>query len=66
MSLIENVGGRKFVVTATTGFATCILVWFGKIADGIFATVILGTVGAYIVGNVAQKIKGNGKEGSDA
>lgn len=57
MNLIERVGGRKFIVAASTGLATCVLVWFGKIADGIFATVILGTVGAFIVGNVTQKIK---------
>ena len=65
MSIIERVGGRKFIVTATTGFAACVLVWFTKISDGVFETVILGTVGLFIAGNVVQKVKADQARSTD-
>jgi hypothetical protein len=48
-------GGRKFFLTVGCGVACTVLVWFTKISDQVFATIILGTVGAYIYGNVKQK-----------
>lgn len=48
-------GGRKFFLTLGCGIACTLLVWFTKISDAVFATIILGTVGAYITGNVYQK-----------
>lgn len=48
-------GGRKFFLTLGCGVACTLLVWFAKISDQVFATIILGTVGAYIGGNVWQK-----------
>jgi uncharacterized membrane protein YeaQ/YmgE (transglycosylase-associated protein family) len=48
-------GGRKFFLTLGCGVACTLLVWFTKISDAVFATIILGTVGAYITGNVYQK-----------
>lgn len=54
---IEFLGGRKFIMAATTGFSVCVLVWFERISDGVFETVLLGTVGLYIAGNVWQKVK---------
>lgn len=48
-------GGRKFLLTLGCGAACSVLVWFAKISDEVFATIILGTVGAYIGGNVWQK-----------
>lgn len=47
-------GGRKFFLTVGCGVACTVLVWFAKISDGVFASIILGTVGAYIYGNVKQ------------
>lgn len=51
-------GGRKFFITLGCGIACTVLVWFGKISDATFATIILGTVGAFITGNVIQEVKG--------
>jgi hypothetical protein len=48
-------GGRKFFLTLGCGIACTLLVWFAKVSDQVFATIILGTVGAYIYGNVQQK-----------
>lgn len=53
--MIEKFGGRKFLMTLGCGVATTLLVWFGKIDGGVYATVIIATVGAYIAGNTAQK-----------
>lgn len=54
---INAIGGRKFVITLGCGVATTVLQFFGKLdaAGSTYALVIVGTVGAYITGNVAQK-----------
>lgn len=54
---LENYGGRRFLLTVATGIATFVLVWLGKISGEVYATITIGTVAAYITGNVAQKIK---------
>lgn len=55
---INCLGGRRFLLTVGCGLATTILVWYGKISDEVYATVIIATVGAYIAGNTMQKVKG--------
>lgn len=50
-------GGRRFLLTLGCGAVTAILCWFGKIDGGVYATVIIATVGAYIAGNTMQKSK---------
>lgn len=50
-------GGRKFFLSLGCGVACTLLVWFTKISDAVFATIILGTVGAYITGNVVQSVR---------
>lgn len=55
MTLIESIGGRKFVMTLGCGLATTALTWFGKIDAATYSLVIVATVGAYINGNVVQK-----------
>ena len=52
---------RKFILAVLSLLATSALCWFGKIADGVFATVIVATVGAYLTANVAQKVKVDAK-----
>lgn len=53
------VGGRRFLLTVGCGIASTVLVWFAKISDEVYATVIIATVGAYIAGNTVQKVKGS-------
>lgn len=57
MHPITHLGGRRFLLTLGCGVATTVLTWHSKIDGGVFATVIIATVGAYIAGNVTQKIK---------
>ncbi len=55
--LIPSLGGTKFIITLLTGLATTLLVAFTKIDGAIYATVTLGTVGAFVAGNVTEGIK---------
>jgi hypothetical protein len=50
-------GGRRFLLCLGCGIATTVLQFFGKLdpAGGTYALVIVGTIGAYITGNVMQK-----------
>lgn len=45
---LANLGGRSFVLCVGCGLVCSILLWFGKLTDGSYLTIILGTVGAYI------------------
>jgi len=56
--LVGRMGGRKFVLCLGCGAVTTLLLWFGKLDAAAYTTVILGTVGAFIVGNVAAQKKG--------
>jgi hypothetical protein len=53
--LINNLGGRRFVMTMGCGIVSTILVWFTKISGAEYVTIISLTVAAYIGGNVYQK-----------
>lgn len=48
-------GSRKFLFAAGVLISATVLVWFAKIADGVYSAVILGTLAAYMTANVAQK-----------
>lgn len=56
-ALLKNMGGRKFILSMTVVILTSLLTWFGKLEPGIFATVIVAVVGAYVAGNVIQNIQ---------
>ncbi len=43
---------RKFILAALSLIAASVLVWFGRISDGVYATVVVATVGAYLAANV--------------
>jgi hypothetical protein len=47
--------GRKFFLASAVLLATCGLRMAGLVGAGELVTLILGTVGVYIAGNVAQK-----------
>ena len=49
-----KLGGRRFLLAAGAGVVCTILVWFSKISDTVFGTVVVATVAAYITGNVAE------------
>ncbi len=55
---LKTLGGRRFLLTVGCGAVTSLLCWFGKIDGGVYATVIIATVGAYITGNIVSEIKG--------
>ena len=48
-------GYRKFGVTVLSVAAASILVYLGKISDGVYSTVMVAVVGGYLAANVAQK-----------
>jgi len=48
---------RKFLLALLTLLVSAVLVWKGKISDGVYSAVVIATVAAYITGNVAQKNK---------
>lgn len=56
MSLLKWMS-RKFFLSLGCGLVTSMLCYLGKIDGTVYATVVLGTVGAYIAGNVAAKGK---------
>jgi uncharacterized membrane protein YeaQ/YmgE (transglycosylase-associated protein family) len=46
---------RKLALVIGCGIVCSALVWYGKLTSDAFALIIVGTVGAYIAGNVVQK-----------
>ena len=58
IDIIHASGGRKFFLTLGCGVMCTILVWFAKIPADIFRDIIMGTVAAYITGNVYKAVKG--------
>lgn len=46
---------RKFILAAVTLLVASVLLLLGDIGATIWRDVVLGTVGVYIAGNVAQK-----------
>lgn len=54
---LEQIGGRRFLLTMVSGAGTWLLVWCGKISGDVYSVVTIATVAAYITGNTAQKLK---------
>lgn len=52
---MDRVGGRKFVLCVLVTVCVTTLLAVGKHIDMASASVLMGTVGVYITGNVAQK-----------
>lgn len=45
----------KFVLCSATLIISALLTWFGKVDGGVFSTVVIATVGAYVAGEVFQR-----------
>jgi hypothetical protein len=54
---LAGIGGRRFLLTLGAGIVSTLLVWYGKIGEQSWVTVVIATVAAYIGGNVAGKRK---------
>jgi hypothetical protein len=57
-----SIGGRRFALTVATQVSNVLLVLFAKISGEVYRDIIIATVAAYIIGNVAQKIKAPGAQ----
>lgn len=55
-SLIEQLGGRRFLLCVGCGLSTTVLTWFAKIDGATYSLVIVATIGAYVAGNTTQKV----------
>lgn len=50
---LQAVGGRKFVAALLS--CASALCWFGHVGDGVYSSVMIATMGAYMAANVSQK-----------
>lgn len=60
--IITQLGGRRYFMAMGCGMVCTLLVITKVIDPTIFRDLILGTVGAYIVGNVGEKIFSKNKD----
>lgn len=54
---LRALGGRRFFMCLGCGIVTTILVWFSKIDPNVYQNLIGWTVGVYVAGDTAQRIK---------
>lgn len=54
-SSVPRLTSRKFIISVLALLSATGLCYFGHISDGVYSTVMIATVGAYITGNVLQK-----------
>ena len=54
---LDTLGGRRFLLAMGSSITTTLLQFLGKLdaAGSTYALVVVGTVGAYIAGNVAER-----------
>lgn len=60
-SLLQRVGGQKFILSMVVVLLTTLLCWFSKIEPGIYSVVIVAVVGAFVAGDVIQSIQKSSK-----
>lgn len=53
---MSRYASRKFLLALATLASATSLVATSNISDGVYSAVVIATVGAYIAGNVAQKV----------
>lgn len=54
---IARITSRKFILALLSLLSTTVLVWFGKINEGVYSAVVIATVGAYLTANVFESTK---------
>ena len=59
--MLARLVSRKFMLALLALLSATLLTWSGHIADGVYSAVVIATVGAYIAGNVAQKVTTKGQ-----
>lgn len=52
---MKSFQSRKFILALLALCSATVLVYAGSIADGVYSSIVIATVGAYITGNVVQK-----------
>jgi len=57
--LLQRLTARSFLLVVLVVILSTVLVWHGKISEGIFAGVVSGPVVAYIIRAVVQDFKGS-------
>lgn len=59
-TLMQKIGGKKFILSMTVVLITSLLTWFSKIEPGIYSVVIVAVVGAFVAGDVIQNVQSGG------
>lgn len=57
---MDRLTSRKFLLSVMALLSTSTLCWFDRIDAGVYATVTVATVGAYLTANWAVKEKASG------
>lgn len=53
---LDKVGGRKFVAAMSALLVSALALWFDHLTALLYRDIVLGTVGVYVAGNVAQRV----------
>ena len=54
---IEDLGGRRFLLSFASLWVGSALLMGGYIGESIYRDIVIATVAAYITGNTIQKVK---------
>lgn len=52
---MNRFSSRKFILALLALASSTFLVYTASISDGVYSSIVIATVGAYITGNVVQK-----------
>jgi len=56
-SIVYGAGGRRFTLSLLALTSAHWLAWFERISGDAYAIAVVGTVGAFVAGVTAQRIK---------
>lgn len=55
-AILQAAGGRKFIAAMSALVAATALMAFDMISGITYRDIVLGTIGVFVTGNVAQKV----------